>query len=235
MSALAVEGSEVKEDKAVPQSAWANLPASKTDRPRVVIADDHSLVAEGLARLVSEEFEVVAVAQNGIDLVRAVEELSPDIALLDISMPGMPGIEAARHIQENNSRCKVIFVSMHSKPEFVREAFRTGALGYVLKSSAGVELVEAMREALKGSIYISPPLAKEFLSILLRPKPISLTSRQREVLNLVAQGKSAKEMASALNVSVKTVQFHKGSIMEKLGLRSTAELTRYALEHGITS
>jgi len=124
---------------------------------------------------------------------------------------------------------------MHSNPEFVREAFRAGASGYVLKRSAGSELLEAIRQVLNGNAYVSPLLTKDVLSILLQPKTPALTSRQREILRFVAQGLSAKEIASRLSISVKTAHFHKTSIMEKLNLHTTAELTKYALEHGIAS
>ena len=206
-------------------------------RPRfkVLIADDHALVAEGIARLLEGEFEVVATIDNGIDLVKAAQQYCPDLALIDVSMPGLTGVEAARKLLEIVPHCKVICVTMHSNPEFVREAFRAGASGYVLKRSAGTELAEAIRQVLNGNAYVSPLLTKDVLSILLQPRTPSLTGRQREILRFVAQGLSAKEIANRLNISVKTAHFHKTSIMEKLDLHTTAELTKYALEHGITS
>jgi DNA-binding NarL/FixJ family response regulator len=204
-------------------------------RLKVLIADDHTLVAEGLARLLQHDFDVVDMVQNGADLIRAAREHAPDLALIDVSMPELTGVEAARKVLEVAPNCKIICVTMHSNPEFVREAFRAGASGYVLKRSAAAELSEAIRQVLNGNAYVSPLLTKDVLSILLQPRTPALTARQREILRFVAQGLSAKEIASRLNISVKTAHFHKTSIMEKLNLHTTAELTRYALEHGIAS
>src|SRR5579885_1073078 len=206
-------------------------------RPRltVLIADDHTLVAEGLAKLLENDFDVVGTVDNGADLVSAAQRYYPDLALIDVSMPELTGVEAARKLTEIVPHCKVICVTMHSNPEFVREAFRAGASGYVLKRSAGAELAEAIRQVLHGNAYVSPLLTKDVLSILLQPRAPALTARQREILRFVAQGLSAKEIASRLNISVKTAHFHKTSIMEKLNLHTTAELTKYALEHGIAS
>jgi DNA-binding NarL/FixJ family response regulator len=204
-------------------------------RLKVLIADDHTLVAEGIARILADDFEIVAAVDNGTDLVRFAQRYAPDLALIDVSMPGLTGVEAARKLTELVPQCKVICVTMHTNPEFVREAFRAGASGYVLKRSAGAELLEAIRQVLNGNAYVSPLLTKDVLSILLSPRTPSLTARQREILRFVAQGLSAKEIANRLNISVKTAHFHKTSIMEKLNLHTTAELTKYALEHGIAS
>jgi DNA-binding NarL/FixJ family response regulator len=202
---------------------------------KVLIADDHTLVAEGIARLLQDDFDVVATAGNGNDLIRLAQQHQPDIALIDVSMPELTGVEAARKLTELVPNCKVICVTMHSNPEFVREAFRAGASGYVLKRSAASELSEAIRQVMNGNAYVSPLLTKDVLSILLQPRTPALTARQREILRFVAQGLSAKEIANRLNISVKTAHFHKTSIMEKLNLHTTAELTKYALEHGIAS
>ena len=210
-------------------------PAPLRPRLKVLIADDHTLVAEGLARLLERDFDVVETVENGADLIRAARQHAPDLALIDVSMPELTGVEAARKLLEVAPHCKIICVTMHSNPEFVREAFRAGASGYVLKRSAGAELSEAIRQVLNGNAYVSPLLTKDVLSILLQPRTPSLTARQREILRFVAQGLSAKEIASRLNISVKTAHFHKTSIMEKLNLHTTAELTKYALEHGIAS
>ncbi len=204
-------------------------------RPKVLIADDHALFAEGLAKLLEPDFEIAAIVHDGDELIVAMKQHNPDLALLDVSMPKLTGVEAARKLLEIKPTCKLICVTMHSNPEFVREAFRAGAAGYVLKRSAGAELREAIRQVMSGNAYVSPHLTKDVLSIMLQPRAPVLTARQREILRFVALGLSGKEIASRLNISVKTAHFHKTSIMEKLNLHTTAELTRYALEHGIAS
>jgi DNA-binding NarL/FixJ family response regulator len=203
-------------------------------RPTVAIADDHMLMAEGLAKLVEDDFDVVAKVDSGRELLRIVAQRPPDLALIDVSMPELTGVEAARELLEMAPHCKVILISMHSQAEMVREAFRAGASGYVLKRSAAVELLTAMFEVLKGNAYVSSSIAKEALSSLLAPAP-TLTSRQREVLRLVAEGRSAKEIATHLGIAVKTAQFHKTSIMTRLGIHNTAELIKYAIDHAICS
>jgi DNA-binding NarL/FixJ family response regulator len=203
-------------------------------RPAVAIADDHMLMAEGLAKLVEDDFEVVAKVDSGRKLLRVVAQRPPDLALIDVSMPELNGMETTEELLEMAPNCKVILISMHSQAEMVREAFRAGASGYVLKRSAARELLTAMWEVLKGNAYVSSSIAKEALSSLLVPAP-TLTSRQREVLRLVAQGRSAKEIATHLDIAVKTAQFHKSSIMTKLNLHTTAELIKYAFDHALFS
>jgi DNA-binding NarL/FixJ family response regulator len=149
-------------------------------------------------------------------------------------MPELSGVETTRKLREVAPYCKVILISMHSQPEFIREAFRAGASGYLLKLSAASELMTAIREVMNGSVYVSSDVAKDALSSIVAPAP-ALSPRQREVLRLVAEGCSAKEVAGQLKITVKTAQFHKTSIMTKLGVHSTAELTKYALGHGIAS
>lgn len=202
-------------------------------RPRILLADDHTLVVAGFRKLLEPEFEIVATAEDGHALVRRALALEPDVILLDISMPLLNGIEAARQIHKLRPNIKLIFVTMHSDPDYASEAFRAGAGGFVLKQSAASELTSALKAVLAGGTYVTPllataaPQATEQASIL--------TPRQREVLQLVAEGKSAKEIASILNISLKTVEFHKAAIMNKLQLHSVAELTRYAIEHKIIS
>jgi DNA-binding NarL/FixJ family response regulator len=208
---------------------------AKTKLPAVLIADDHVLVGQGLASLIADRFEVISTAESGQELLRIAATCSPDLALMDVSMPDMTGLEAAQKLLKMVPSCKVIFVSMHSKPEFVREAFAAGAMGYVLKRAAASELLDAMQEVLKGNIYISQQLASGVLSAFLRPRSAALTDRQRQVLRLISEGRSGKEIAENLNISVKTAQFHKTTIMQKLGVHSTAELTKYAIDHGIIS
>jgi DNA-binding NarL/FixJ family response regulator len=210
-------------------------PTAAPTRPTVLIADDHTLVAQGLASLIEKEFDVLGIVSNGSELLKAVALGVPDVALIDVSMPEMSGLEAARKLLAIAPTCKVIFVSVHATPEFVREAFGIGARGYLLKRSAASELVHAMRTVLNGNSHVSLQIAGEVLSTFLHPRSAPLTDRQRQVLRLISEGRSAKEIAVRLDISVKTAQFHKSSIMEKLNLHTTAELTKYAIDHGIIS
>ncbi len=210
-------------------------------RTRVLLGDDHTIVLEGLRRLLDPQFEIVGTVGDGRALVAAARELRPDVIVADISMPLLNGIEAARQLQKTETRAKIIFLTMHPDATYAAEAFRAGASAYVLKSSAASELVTAIQEALKGRVYVTPLVAKEVLHTLMEGSPENekpahqLTSRQREVLQLVAEGRSTKEIAGILQVSPRTIEFHKYRIMEELGLRTTAELTQYAIKHGIVS
>lgn len=207
-------------------------------KTRVLIAEDHALMAEGLRQLLECEFESVATVGNGRQLLAEVEASKPDVVLLDIGMPLLNGIEAIRRFSKTAPETKVVIVTAHNEPQYVVEAFRAGATGFVLKRCALAELVTAIRQVLSGHTYVTPLVADRAVEAAkeyqVRSGP-SLTSRQREVLQLVAEGCTAKEIANVLKVSVKTAVFHKMAIMDKLGLRTTAELTRYALEHGITT
>ena len=210
-------------------------------RPRVLVADDHTIVAEGLRSLLEPEFELVGVVQDGRSLIAEAARIRPEVIVLDISMPLLNGIEAAQQIHKSDPNVKLIFLTMHPDVAFVREAFRAGASGYLLKRAAVSELVTAIRETLKGRSYLTPLITHETLHFFL-DKPSEavtaqgeLTVRQREVLQLVAEGRSIKEIASILQVSPKTAAFHKYRIMDQLGLRTTAELTQYAIKHGIVS
>jgi DNA-binding NarL/FixJ family response regulator len=207
---------------------------------RVLIGDDHVVVLEGLRRILQEHFEVVGTATDGRELVEAVKRLEPDVVLTDISMPMLNGIEATRQIHSALPKTKIIMLTQNVDRDYARAAFEAGAGGYVAKQSAVTELVDAVRHVVAGDYYISPLLRDKGINSpverKVNPRELfgaSLTPRQREVLQLVAEGKSGKEIAYILNVSVKTVDFHKADIMQRLGLHSTAELTRYALEHGI--
>jgi DNA-binding NarL/FixJ family response regulator len=208
-------------------------------KPRLLLADDHTLVLEGLKKILENDFEPVGSAENGRDLLRLAEELKPDVILLDISMPLLKGIDACKQLIKVSPQAKVIFVTMHADADYVAEAFRAGASGYLLKRSAASELVNAIHEVLKGRCYVTPLVTREALSPLLgngmdnRKLSSMLTSRQREVLQLVAEGRSVKEIASLLQISAKTVEFHKCALMERLDIHTTAELTRYAIEHGL--
>jgi DNA-binding NarL/FixJ family response regulator len=210
-------------------------------RPRILLGDDHGLIIEGLRSILTKEFDVVGVASNGRELVAETERLKPDAVLIDVSMPVLNGMEAARQIKNVTPNVKLLFVTQKADREYVQAAFRIGASGYILKQSAVGELVPALREILSGHYYIAPALRRGIAEGLTAPQRnpaelfgAALTSRQREVLQLVAEGKANKEIAAVLNVSIKTVDYHKGRIMDELGLRTTAELTRYAIEHGIS-
>ena len=208
-------------------------------RPRVLLADDHMLVIDGLRRILEPECEVVGVVEDGRSLLAAAERLQPDIILLDISMPLLNGVEAARKLRKTVPAAKLIFVTMHADATYVDGAFRAGASGYVLKRCASMELVSAIQEVLKGHTYITPLVRRDILGDApgspLWPGEASgeLTERQREIVQLVAEGHPVKDIARILNISAKTVAFHKANVMQRLGLHSTAELTKYALEHGL--
>tara|TARA_B100000315_G_C14593945_1_gene597580 strand:+ start:6025 stop:6666 length:642 start_codon:yes stop_codon:yes gene_type:complete len=210
-------------------------------RSRILLADDHLLVMEGLRKLLESEHDLVGTVEDGITLVNMAFELDPDIILLDISMPMLNGIEAARKIKKKLPACKLIFITMHGDSTYVIEAFRAGASGYLLKRSAASELSQAIQAVLNGQQYLSPLVTKDVLNPLLETshnipsKMGTLTTRQREVLQLVAEGRSAKEIATILTISVKTVEFHKAQIMDQVGLHTTADLTKYAVSHGIVS
>ena len=207
-------------------------------KPRVLIADDHRLVLEGLTKIIEPSCEIVGTATNGHEVVSLAGELNPEFILLDITMPLLNGIEAARQIKRKNPNIKIVFITMQLNRDYVREAFEAGASGYVLKQAAASELLTAIQEVQRGKFFMSTMVSERFLgrkpSADQNPSKLftALTPRQREVLQLVAEGKSAKEIAALLFISVKTVEFHKKHLLEELNLRSTAEMIRYAVEHG---
>jgi DNA-binding NarL/FixJ family response regulator len=209
---------------------------TSTKKARILLADDHSLVAAGISKLLEIEFELIGTVGDGRALVAAAKSDPPDVILLDISMPILNGLEAARQIRAALPHVKLIFVTVHSDNAYVMEAFRAGGSGYVLKRSAASELPAAIHEVLNGNFYVTPLIgagaAEGFRNGHDNQRSI-LSGRQREVLQLVAEGYSAKEIAKLLSISSKTVEFHKGLIMKKLDLHSVAELTQYALQHGI--
>jgi DNA-binding NarL/FixJ family response regulator len=210
-------------------------------RPRVLLADDHTIVTEGLKGILDPEFELVGTAEDGRALLAAAEKLQPDVIVADITMPHLNGLDAVRALKKRNHRSKVVFLTMHSDPDLATEAFRVGASGYLLKQSAGEELITAIHTVLRGEVYVTPELKREVREAFKRadsdPERTSekLTARQREVLQLVAEGHTMKEIASALNVSTRTVETHKYDVMEKLGIETTAELIQYAIKRGIVS
>jgi DNA-binding NarL/FixJ family response regulator len=209
-------------------------------RPRVLLGDDHTLVLDGLRKILDPECEVVGAVEDGRSLLAAAARLKPDIILLDISMPLLNGVEAARRLRAAVPGAKVIFVTMHADATYVAGAFRAGASGYVLKRCASLELMKAIHQVLSGRVYVTP-LIRENVPDKSPVWPLEsgddsgeLTARQRDVVQLVAEGRPMKEIAAILGISVKTVAFHKTNLMRRLGIRSTAELTKYALEHGIS-
>ena len=208
--------------------------------PRVLIADDHKIVVEGLKKLLSPEFEIAGAVEDGRELVKAAEELRPDVIVADISMPGLNGIEAVRQIKKVHKEIKVVFLTMHPDVAYAASAFKAGASGYVLKHSAPDELVTAIRAALQSKTYVTPLIAGKLLQFYEQgpsgqAETVSvLSSREREVLQLLAEGHSVKEIAAILKVSVKTVEYHKYRMMEILGLKTLAELIRYAVTQGIS-
>jgi DNA-binding NarL/FixJ family response regulator len=211
-------------------------------KPRVLIADDHSILLAGLRKLVEETCEVVGMVEDGRALLVAAERLKPELILLDISMPLLNGLDAARELKKRVPDAKLLFLTMHSSPTYATEAFKAGANGYLLKQSAAAELPRAIAAVLKGQSYLTPSITKPVLEMILRPggaelksSLANLTSRQREVLQLVAEGKSTKEMATLLNVSMKTVEFHKARLMEQLDLHSTPALIKFAITEGLAS
>ena len=206
-------------------------------RPKVLLADDHLIVVEGLKRLLGDEFELVGVAENGREMISAAKELHPDVIVADISMPQMNGLDALARIKKEDPGVKIVFLTMHSEVAYARRALKEGASGFLLKSSASSELITAIRAALEGKTYITPALAGDVFRTLGQggaPDPVgSLTPRQKEILQLLAAGRSAKEIAGILDVSARTVEFHKYRMMESLGLANSAELVHFAIRHGI--
>jgi DNA-binding NarL/FixJ family response regulator len=207
-------------------------------RPRILLADDHKIVTEGLKSLLEPEFELVGIVEDGRALLAAAERLRPDVIVADISMPLLNGIDSVRQIKKAHEEIKVVFLTMHPDVTYAVSAFEAGASGYVLKHSAPTELVTAIRSALNGKTFVTPLLAGELMQhtkerASQRDESTRLTPRQREILQLLAEGKSAKDIATVLNISSRTVEFHKYRIMKDLGIKSAAELVHYAVRHGI--
>lgn len=208
-------------------------------RIRVLLGDDHALILDGVRASLQDEFDIVGEAYDGKSLVAAAEKLQPEVVILDISMPILNGFESARLIKQTLPSAKVIFLSQHLNPQYLKHALKVGALGYVLKSGAREELRQAINSALHGKTYITPSFGEDVRSQMLnRSGEIGddsdeLTDRQREILQLIVQGKANKEIAAIIHVSIKTVEFHRARIMTRLGVRSVAELTKVALQQGL--
>ncbi len=211
------------------------------NKPRVLLADDHKIVLEGLKNLLEPEFELVGTVEDGRALLDATKNLHPDVIIVDISMPMLNGIEAVRKIKKMSPNIKVVFLTMHPDVSYASEAFEAGASGYVLKHSASSELVTAINEVISGRTYVTPMIAGELMSSYRdgthkrNDALIKLSGRQREVLQLLAEGKVAKEVGGILNISTRTVEFHKYKMMENLAINSSAELVQFAIKHGIVS
>lgn len=206
---------------------------------RVLLVDDHLMVLEGFKRLIEDECDVVGMVEDGRTLLEVAPKLKPDIITMDISMPWLNGLDAARRLKKEMPDVKIIFLTMHADVAYVKEAFNAGASGFLMKRSAGAELLQAIRAVANGQYYITSLITKDLVRSIISdaanvaPQRDVLTPRQREVLQLVAEGRSVKEIAATLNVSVKTVEYHKAQIMEQLNLHTTAELTKYAIAHGV--
>jgi len=206
-----------------------------------LLADDHTLVLDGYRKILEGSCDIVGAAEDGRTLVKMAHQFQPDIVTLDISMPHLNGIDAARKLHKDLPNTKIIFVTMHADQAYVTEAFKAGAAGYLLKRSAGSELVQAIHAVMSGHTYVTPLIAKWLVQSAVTGRTPSiersdiLTPRQREVLQLVAEGNTVKEIATALDISPKTVEFHKTQLMDQLDLHTTAELTRYALAHRLIS
>jgi DNA-binding NarL/FixJ family response regulator len=207
-------------------------------RVRVLLADDHVLIAEACKTLLEPEFEVIGTVADGRALLRASAELKPDVIICDIAMPLLNGLDAGDQVKQAAPDVRLIFLTMNTDPEVAAEAFRRNASGYLLKTAAASELVVAVRAALKGDRYLSPQISRGNLRGFLlkhRSEPPQLTERQREVLQLLAEGRSMKEVASVLNLATRTIAFHKYRIMEILGLKTNADLVQYAIRNSIIS
>ena len=208
-------------------------------RPTILIADDHKMFAQGLAGLLEEEFELVGIVENGQALIEEAARLKPMVIVVDISMPLLNGFDAIRRLKHSGTSSKVIFLTMHADSRLVSEAFRCGGSGYVLKQSAGEELVHAIRQVIAGRNYVTQDIQTEWQQSVVphqnEKQHLNLTPRQREVLQLLSAGLTMKEIATRLGISTRTAESHKYEMMEGLGVGSTAELVQYAIKLGITS
>ena len=201
---------------------------NQVGKPRVLMADDHSIILAGLRKLIEDQCEVVGTVENGLALVEAAGRLKPELIILDISMPLLSGLEAARKLKKSLPETKLLYLTMHASPRYAMEAFKVGAQGFLLKQSAVYELPQAIEAVLSGKHYITPSIAKPVIDKALDPKTTQdikgtvaeLTPRQREILQLIGEGKGTKEIATLLDLSVKTVQFHKACLMQQLNIHT---------------
>ncbi|MGB7844661.1 MAG: response regulator transcription factor [Candidatus Acidiferrum sp.] len=204
---------------------------------RVLLADDHSLIRQGLRALLEKKgFQVIAEAADGQEALRTVEKTSPEVAIIDISMPILNGVDTARELKKVAPKTKVVLLTQHDEDQYVTEALRAGVKGYVLKSQAADDLVQAIQEVCRGSVYLSPNISRVVIDAYLSKSPVeadALSGRERQVLQLVGEGKSTKDIAVHLGISVKTAESHRARLMKKLDIHETASLVRYAIRHGL--
>lgn len=210
-------------------------------KPRVLLADDHTFVLEEFKKLLEDHCQLVGAVEDGRTLIETTLNLQPDLVILDISMPRLNGIEAAKKLKKQAPAVKLIFVTMHADMAYIDAAFRAGASGYLLKRSAATELMQAVQSVMNDKFYMTPLITKEVMTSFLNPTQTrlatidDLTTRQHEILQLVAEGLSAKEIADQLKISHRTVEFHKTKIMEQLNVHSTTDLIKYAMAHGFVT
>jgi two-component system, NarL family, response regulator NreC len=206
-------------------------------RTRVLLADDHGLIRQGLrALLEGQGFQVVGEASDGHEMLRTAEKTRPDVAIVDIRMPVLNGVDAARELTKSSPNTKIIILSQHDENQYVTEALQAGAKGYVLKSQGAQDLVHAIREVSRGAVYLSPSISHTVVGAYLSKSsasPDALSARERQVLQLVGEGKSTKDIAMQLGISVKTAESHRATLMKKLDIHETASLVRYAIRRGL--
>lgn len=207
---------------------------------RILLADDHSMMCAGLKKILEPRYEVVGSVGDGMELLKVVKELRPDVVVLDLAMPLLNGLDAARQLKKMQPHIKLIFLTMNTDSDIAAEALRAGASAYLLKTSKAPELLQAVHNVLRGISYVTPQIKRAMEEIFIRdPKALQrskqLTSRQREVLQMLAEGRSMKEIAYLLEISHRTVRFHKVGIMEQLNITTNSELVQYAMKHGIIS
>lgn len=210
-------------------------------RASVLLADDHKIVAEGIRSLLEHEFDLVGIVGDGRAMLEAAKRLKPDVIVTDVAMPLLNGLDAVRQLKRDGVEAKIVFLTMHSEAHLATEAFRLGASGYLLKQSAGEELISAIHEVLEGRVYLTPLITADVLTALSKPSQGSalakkeLTPRQREVLQLIAEGRTMKEVAAILDISTRTAETHKYDMMRELGIHTTAELVQYAVKIGLVA
>jgi two-component system response regulator NreC len=217
----------------------------KSEIVRVLLAEDHTIVRKGLRSLLDGEagIEVIGEAEDGREAVEKVQQLLPDVVLMDIAMPGLNGLEATRQIKKRFPEVQVLILTMHANEEYIFQILRAGASGYVVKQAAPTELISAIWAAYRGDSFLSPSISKTIIQEYIRQAEAmaekdsydKLTNREREVLQLIAEGRSNREIAGLLHISVKTVETHRANLMDKLDIHSTAELTQYAIQKGMIS